>query len=118
MDNTGVSRKSHLNLSNHANKSPCDQRSSSIQRTTSNTHAYATVHLEVYAFDSSFNTESIKPNQLKNDSGLFLPQNTAITVRFILALFYSPHHTFLRLDLEAYDICRFLTFLRCVIALP
>ena len=46
------------------------------------------------------------------------PQKTAITMRFILAFFYSPHHTFLRLDLEAYDICRFLTLLRCVIALP
>ena len=47
------------------------------------------------------------------------PQKTAITMRFILALFYSPYHTFLRLDLEAYDICRFLTYLlRCVIALP
>ena len=46
------------------------------------------------------------------------PQKTAITMRFILAFFYSPHHTFLRLDLEAYDICRFLTCLRCVIALP
>lgn len=53
------------------------------------------MHLEVYAFDSSFNTESIKPNQLKNDSGRFLPtkKKTTITMTFILALFYSPHHT-------------------------
>ena len=76
------------------------------------------MHLEVYAFDSSFNTESIKPNQLKNDSCLFLPPKNSHHNEVYFSLFYSPHHTFLRLDLEAYDICPFLTLLRCVIALP
>lgn len=42
------------------------------------------------------------------------PQKNSDHNEAYLSLFYSPHHTFLRLDLEAYDVCRFLT----VIALP
>ena len=46
------------------------------------------------------------------------PRSSSIQRTTIRTSFHSPNHTFLRLDLEAYDICRFLTFLVCVIALP
>lgn len=48
------------------------------------------MHLEVYAFDSSFNTESIKPNQLKNDSCLFLPPKNSHHNEVYFSLFLQP----------------------------
>lgn len=48
------------------------------------------MHLEVYAFDSSFNTESIKPNQLKNDSSLFLPPKNSHHNEVYFSLFLQP----------------------------
>ena len=44
----------------------------------------------VYAFDSSFNTESIKPNQLKNDSGRFLPPKNSDHNEVYFSLILQP----------------------------